>query len=544
VGGGVTRHVIDLFAGPGGWDVAACDLGLHPFGIELDEAACATRRAAGHRTLQEDIADLDPAFTFRLLASGGGCLNEMDGPVPLLTGLIGSSPCPTFSAAGKGAGRQDIMHVIACLRDLADGKDTRAEHRAACEDERSLLTVEPLRWALALHPRWITLEQVPPVLPLWEYMAQLLQERGYKTWTGVLEAERYGVPQTRERAFLIASLDHPVGPPAPTHQRYVPGEPQRHDVTLDGEVLPWVSMAEALGWGLTERPCNSIVTRATGGAIGSVLDGGTGARRMLDRERDRGAWIMQEATPRLREAARFIDEPAPTMTSVGGSSLKTWALRANAQANAAVRAADEPAPTIKGGHDHGERVWMHKRDDRPERKSAGAGNKPRPASAPAATVDTTMGQAEWHQHPTHYDRRQQQGPRRADGSREAVPLRPVDQPAPTLGASGFATRRDQSIQRNPLQDDGWPERRPATTVAGDPRVFQPGGYHQEGEQSHNAIRVSEQEAAILQGFAPDYPWQGTRSKRYQQIGNAVPPPLARAVLSVVVPGPATARVAA
>jgi DNA (cytosine-5)-methyltransferase 1 len=192
-------------------------------------------------------------FTFRLLTSGGGCLNEMMEPTPLLTGLIASPPCPTFSAAGKGAGRQDIMHVIACMRDLADSKDTRAEHRAACEDERSLLTVEPLRWALALHPRWITLEQVPPVLPLWEYMAQLLEERGYKTWTGVLEAERYGVPQTRERAFLIASLDHPVGPPVPTHQRYVPGEPQRHDVTLDGEVLPWVSMAEALGWWLTDR---------------------------------------------------------------------------------------------------------------------------------------------------------------------------------------------------------------------------------------------------------------------------------------------------
>jgi hypothetical protein len=40
--------------------IAARDLGLHPYGIELDEAACATRRAAGHRTLQEDVAALDP----------------------------------------------------------------------------------------------------------------------------------------------------------------------------------------------------------------------------------------------------------------------------------------------------------------------------------------------------------------------------------------------------------------------------------------------------------------------------------------------------
>jgi hypothetical protein len=97
---------------------------------------------------------------------------------------------------------------------------------------------------------------------------------------------------------------------------------------------------------------------------------------------------------------------------------------------------------------------------------------------------------------------------------------------------------------NWLKGDDWPERRPATTVAGDPRVFQPGGHHQEGEQSHNAIRVSEQEAAVLQGFPPDYPWQGTRSKRYQQIGNAVPPPYWRAPCCPSwFPEPATAKAA-
>jgi site-specific DNA-cytosine methylase len=37
---------VDLFAGPGGWDVAARELGVETVGIELDEAACATREAA------------------------------------------------------------------------------------------------------------------------------------------------------------------------------------------------------------------------------------------------------------------------------------------------------------------------------------------------------------------------------------------------------------------------------------------------------------------------------------------------------------------
>lgn len=54
------EQAIDLFAGPGGWDVAAADLGFRPLGIELDADACATRDAAGHRTLQADVAALSP----------------------------------------------------------------------------------------------------------------------------------------------------------------------------------------------------------------------------------------------------------------------------------------------------------------------------------------------------------------------------------------------------------------------------------------------------------------------------------------------------
>jgi site-specific DNA-cytosine methylase len=42
-------RVIDLFAGCGGWDVGARALGVEPLGIELDHAACETRRAAGDK---------------------------------------------------------------------------------------------------------------------------------------------------------------------------------------------------------------------------------------------------------------------------------------------------------------------------------------------------------------------------------------------------------------------------------------------------------------------------------------------------------------
>lgn len=43
-------------------------------------------------------------------------------------------------------------------------------------------------------------------------------------------------------------------------------------------------------------------------------------------------------------------------------------------------------------------------------------------------------------------------------------------------------------------------------------------------------RLSINEAAVLQTFPGDYPWRGGKSSQYQQIGNAVPPRLAEAVL--------------
>ena len=43
-------------------------------------------------------------------------------------------------------------------------------------------------------------------------------------------------------------------------------------------------------------------------------------------------------------------------------------------------------------------------------------------------------------------------------------------------------------------------------------------------------RVSVREASLLQGFRADYPWLGSRSRHFRQIGNSVCPPLARRVV--------------
>ncbi len=92
---------------------------------------------------------------------------------------------------------------------------------------------------------------MPAVLELWSVFAGLLDAHGYHTAAGILSAERYGVPQTRKRAFLVASLDGPVKLPAPTHRSY---NPRRRETPEDElRLLPWVSMAEALGWQMGDQ---------------------------------------------------------------------------------------------------------------------------------------------------------------------------------------------------------------------------------------------------------------------------------------------------
>jgi DNA (cytosine-5)-methyltransferase 1 len=262
----MTLSGVDLFAGAGGWDVYCAELGIDVLGIETDRQACETRAAAGFRTLQADVSKLDPA----------------DYPCDV---LIASPPCTAFSMAGKGKGRDALAVFATAIQRLRVGASLDRDWLdSQCDDPTAHLVLEPLRWALALQPEWIAFEQVPPVLPLWRLMDDVLRERGYSTWTGVLEAERFGVPQTRERAILMASRAGHVSPPVPTHQRYVSGEPARHEMTFDGELLPWVSMADALGWGMTARPGLSISHAGQ--------DGGSGARASIERERERErAWI-------------------------------------------------------------------------------------------------------------------------------------------------------------------------------------------------------------------------------------------------------------
>jgi DNA (cytosine-5)-methyltransferase 1 len=222
--------MVDLFAGPGGLDVAARWLGLSVAGIEWDENACATRRTAGLETVQGDVREHGPS------------------EFPHATILTGGPPCQTYTVAGAGAGRKALNQVLSFIARMADGDDITDE-LAGLEDERTGLVLQPLRWALEAHQagnayKVIVLEQVPAVLPVWEAMASVLKTLGYKTATGVLRAEEYGVPQTRRRAILIANRDLTPALPAPTHQQF-----RRRQVQASAEqlaLLPCQSIGKTL----------------------------------------------------------------------------------------------------------------------------------------------------------------------------------------------------------------------------------------------------------------------------------------------------------
>jgi DNA (cytosine-5)-methyltransferase 1 len=298
-------YAVDLFAGPGGWDVAARSLGIETIGIEQDTAACLTRRASGLATVEGDVREhMWPAIMTWAVA----------------TGLIASPPCQTFSMAGNGSGRQALSIVLDLVRQVAE---RRTLDLSVFQDERTGLVLEPLIWALfaidAGRPfEWLAFEQVPAVLPVWEAMAGVLRAEGYSVATGKLSAEEYGVPQTRVRAFLIARRAGVARLPAPTHQKYRKGVAQGVGSPF---LWPWVSMAEALGW---PEPRTVVSNYGTGG------------------------------DPRNR-GCRTSAEPAAAVT---GKVDRNIVYRGSTMPSATVRTLDRPAPTIAFGNDAASVQWV------------------------------------------------------------------------------------------------------------------------------------------------------------------------------------------
>jgi DNA (cytosine-5)-methyltransferase 1 len=372
-----------------------------------------------------------------------------------------------------------------------------AQCDAGWHDPRSALILEPLRYVLALRPAWVALEQVAPARPVWATYARVLRTLGYSVAEGLLSAERYGVPQTRVRAILVARADgHPARLPEPTHHAYRTGEPRPngHTPDLNGRtLLPWVSMGEALGMH-AGIPGVTLPARTVTGDRHPRWQYGTG--QSYDTGRTVGWQVETEQTSGRaagrQPITRTDDQPAPTL--VGNADR--WELRPNAsmtEDRTLPRSPDQPAPTVAFGHNATGWTW-----------------------------------------------------RLRHNTQEAGTVRDLDEPAATIFYG--PKLNDVRWEPTPPAAADWPETRPATTVQGDPRIWPPGHKVNADDQAAgrtgygdragtDAVRVTIEQAGILQSFPPDYPWQGNRTEQYRQVGDAVPPLLAAHILAPLVGAP-------
>ena len=110
-----------------------------------------------------------------------------------IAGLLGCPPCQGWSAAGQR---------------LSD-------------DDRNRLLAEFFRLVDEIQPMFFVMENVPGVSDRGELMDALRRlSKRYQSWSGVLNAASYGLPQSRQRTLVIAyhrSTGVVPTPPRPTH---------------------------------------------------------------------------------------------------------------------------------------------------------------------------------------------------------------------------------------------------------------------------------------------------------------------------------------
>lgn len=226
--------VIDLFSGAGGLGLGAQSTGGElRLSVDNDRYSVDTMLANpalhGGTAVRGDVTALTGAD---LRQEAGLSLTED-------VVVVGGAPCQPFS---KAAYWVDPGKEAAFRRARARGESMERpmEPIAARPDSRRTLVHEFLRLVCESDASGFVFENVPSIMHprnkhIFEALRADAESAGYSTTTVIATASDYGAPQTRQRVFLLGSLNEAPVAPEPTHAEK-PGE----------DLLPWVTAGEAL----------------------------------------------------------------------------------------------------------------------------------------------------------------------------------------------------------------------------------------------------------------------------------------------------------
>ena len=164
---------LDLFAGIGGFRLGMESAGHECIGFcEIDKFARASYKAIHNTEGEIELHDITRVTDDEVRATG-----EVDV-------ICGGFPCQAFSIAGA---------------------------RRGFEDTRGTLFFEIARFASILKPKYLFLENVKGLLNhdkgnTFKTIIGALDELGYDVEWQVLNSKNFGVPQNRERVFIIGHL--------------------------------------------------------------------------------------------------------------------------------------------------------------------------------------------------------------------------------------------------------------------------------------------------------------------------------------------------